>query len=324
MKKNIKLTILVFGGLLALSSCTKDENQEVFVGDSFSSERQQIINDLNALSYPVGFSDEDIKYPEYKNMDPDAYTDEKSTSSYFITGYYGYVDLGLSVDWATSNLNSVSPVNKQGTIEEKLAEIESEMGIEPMEKPSFANYTDNTYPIIMTYEEYLKAGNINELREAYAKYKHYCTQKTNAHDRAIADYNSEQYNNHQYLYNEGGVYYWARISQAQTEYQNFDAAPLDIAGNVNYDIATNVIGEGWSMPTKAQWQELLDKCTWEQHDKYYIVTGPSGKQIVLPRGWYLTSEKTSNKKVYVVALDNTKEIKTVGDDKHRVRAVHTK
>ncbi len=323
MKKNITFTFLALGGLLALSSCTEDKDQEVYVGDNFFTESQKIISEINALSYPVGFSDSDIEHPEYKNMDPEVYTDEKTTEDRGTKGYYGYVDLGLSVYWATSNLGSVSPVNKQSTIEEKLDEVESNMGIEPMEKPSFTNNADNTYPAIMTYEQYLKSLDINELYAAYNKYNNYCKQKTTAHDNTISFYNTEQYNNHQYLYANGEGYPWGGLSM--WDFLGTSTAPLDIAGNVEYDVATYILGEGWSMPTKAQWQELIDKCTWEQHDRYYIVTGPSGKQIVLARGWYHTSEQTSDKKVYDLVLKDTKEFKTFGyRDRQNVRAVHAK
>lgn len=38
---------------------------------------------------------------------------------------------------------------------------------------------------------------------------------------------------------------------------------MNIAGNAEFDVATHILGEGWSIPTKAQWQELMDKCKWE-------------------------------------------------------------
>lgn len=78
------------------------------------------------------------------------------------------------------------------------------------------------------------------------------------------------------------------------------------------------------MPTKAQWQELIDKCQWKKYDNYYVVTGPSGKSIVLPCAWYHTSEQTG-REVYNVYLYDSKEFKLGGfRDLFSIRPVHTK
>lgn len=99
---------------------------------------------------------------------------------------------------------------------------------------------------------------------------------------------------------------------------------MNIAGNKEFDVATHILGEGWSIPTKAQWQELIDKCKWEKQNNSYVVTGPSGKQIVLPIAWYHTSEQTG-REVYNFHLYDTKEFKLGGfRDLFYIRAVHTK
>lgn len=55
--------------------------------------------------------------------------------------------------------------------------------------------------------------------------------------------------------------------------------PLDDAAYVNW-------GGDWRMPTEAEWQELLDKCTWTWASRNDIngfkVTGPNGNWIFLP------------------------------------------
>ena len=48
-------------------------------------------------------------------------------------------------------------VNKQTSLDEMLQELEQEMNLQPMEKPSFTNKENSTYPAIMTYDEYLRA-----------------------------------------------------------------------------------------------------------------------------------------------------------------------
>lgn len=59
---------------------------------------------------------------------------------------------------------------------------------------------------------------------------------------------------------------------------------MNIAGT-KYDEVTTRLGDGWRMPTKAELQELIDKCKWTLYEKEgikgYIVTGPSGKSILL-------------------------------------------
>lgn len=55
---------------------------------------------------------------------------------------------------------------------------------------------------------------------------------------------------------------------------------------VDAPVATEAWGNGWSLPTKDEWQELIDKCSWSWTVRDGIggrlVTGPSGKSIFLP------------------------------------------
>ena len=195
MNKKYLFASMIFGGAMIFTSCSSDDN-EIFVGDNFFTDRQAIIDEINALTYPQGFTESDDKHPEYKNMDPEVYTDKKTTEGRGIEGYYGYVDLGLSVKWASSNLGSVSPVTEHKTLEQTLQELEDELGIKPMEKPSLTNNKNNTYPTTMSYEEYLRSMDIKALYSAYNRYNNYCMTKTSAHDNAIVRYNNTQYENH--------------------------------------------------------------------------------------------------------------------------------
>lgn len=62
----------------------------------------------------------------------------------------------------------------------------------------------------------------------------------------------------------------------------------DISGNSQYDAATANWGGTWRLPTKAELEELMDKCTWtwtwttKNRVKGYKVTGPNGNSIFLP------------------------------------------
>lgn len=56
------------------------------------------------------------------------------------------------------------------------------------------------------------------------------------------------------------------------------------------DAATVNWGKEWCMPSKAQFQELIDECQWEWKESDsalgYLVTGPNGKTIFLPAAGY--------------------------------------
>lgn len=316
MKKSFIYASIFAGCLLTFNSCTKDENLELYMGDNFYTDAQKMIDAINTLSYPTGFSPSDDEHPEYKNMDPEVYSDKKTTENRRIEGYYGYVDLGLSVKWATSNLGSVSPVNEQRTLEEIFQEIEEGMDLQPVDKPSFATDGSNTYPKTINYEDY------QNIKKVYNAYSSYCYGKTLAHDTAIEKYNRLQAENHQYLFARGDAYPWGGTSVR--DYIAINDAPANIAGNPEYDAATHILGDGWSIPTKEQWQELIDKCQWEEKGRDYIVTGPSGKQIVLPCLLYHTAERTDGGACYLI-LNDTKEFKfSKLNSPIYFRPVHTK
>ena len=57
------------------------------------------------------------------------------------------------------------------------------------------------------------------------------------------------------------------------------------------DAATVNLGGGWRTPTRKEWKELYEKCTWTWKTRNGVngmqVTGPNGKSIFLPAGgWY--------------------------------------
>ena len=63
----------------------------------------------------------------------------------------------------------------------------------------------------------------------------------------------------------------------------------NIAGT-GCDVARQAWGGGWKLPTKAQWGELKNRCTWtwttEGGHSGYKVTGPNGNSIFLPAAGY--------------------------------------
>ena len=70
-----------------------------------------------------------------------------------------------------------------------------------------------------------------------------------------------------------------------------DIPVYSIIGNAQYDPATANWGGSWKMPSKADVQELIDKCDWEFVGNGYKVTGPNGNSIFLPAAGYRFGEK---------------------------------
>lgn len=55
MNKKYLFASMIFGGAMIFTSCSSDDN-EIFVGDNFFTDRQAIIDEINALTYPQGFT----------------------------------------------------------------------------------------------------------------------------------------------------------------------------------------------------------------------------------------------------------------------------
>ena len=75
---------------------------------------------------------------------------------------------------------------------------------------------------------------------------------------------------------------------------------IDSEGNLTaqYDVATANWGGDWRMPTRAEYNELLNNCTWnwttQNSVKGYKVTGPSGASIFFPAAGYRYGSSLSN------------------------------
>lgn len=50
-----------------------------------------------------------------------------------------------------------------------------------------------------------------------------------------------------------------------------------------FDIAQVAWGDKWRLPTTQQVEELIEKCTWEEEQSYFKVTGKNGSSIFLPK-----------------------------------------
>ncbi len=67
--------------------------------------------------------------------------------------------------------------------------------------------------------------------------------------------------------------------------------PLTNISGTDYDICKYKWNSDWRLPTKAEWEELIERCQWtiatdvaNAQGTVYKVTGPNGKSILLPLG----------------------------------------
>ncbi len=103
----------------------------------------------------------------------------------------------------------------------------------------------------------------------------------------------------------GGYYGWADPTGLKTvddvnEYPS-TTRPTNIGGG-EYDIATQNLGEGWRLPTKAEFEELISKCQWERTTLNDIpgvkFSASNGNWIFLPYAGYRYKEPTFQQKQY--------------------------
>lgn len=73
----------------------------------------------------------------------------------------------------------------------------------------------------------------------------------------------------------------------------------DFSGVERYDAARANWGGSWRMPTRSEFEELIDNCTWTftsiGGNSGYIVEGPNGNTIFLPAAGYLNGQSKAKK-----------------------------
>lgn len=96
----------------------------------------------------------------------------------------------------------------------------------------------------------------------------------------------------------GDYYAWGETTTKRnytvSSYQYHNGSDyVNIGSNIcgtQYDVARAQWGGTWRMPTKAECQELINRCTWTWTTyngvKGYKVTGPNGNSIFLPAAGY--------------------------------------
>lgn len=104
---------------------------------------------------------------------------------------------------------------------------------------------------------------------------------------------------------ESGLYFaWGELtankeSWVKTTYEYYDEATgeyedlgTDITGT-EYDIAHEAMGGDWRMPTKDEWDELMNNCTWTSSTLNGVsgntVTAANGNSIFIPLAGYYSN-----------------------------------
>ena len=189
MNKNKILAPIIGCFILAMSSCVSDDEAEVYV----------TVKPGTGLDYPTTLAPED-NYVSF--LDEFIQTDMAP-----ITGYYaewkqkgGYVDLGLSVKWASFNLNQKETIDDKyvKTFEDIYEEVMHDMMLNPDKYSNSGLNTPNdsnkTYPYVMSYEDFCKNYNYNRPESVnkdydYRKYKEFCENMKKAYEKAVVIYN---------------------------------------------------------------------------------------------------------------------------------------
>lgn len=98
----------------------------------------------------------------------------------------------------------------------------------------------------------------------------------------------------------GGYFAWGELEEKSDysvdTYQYYDQANKayqfigDNISGTQYDVARTQWGDNWRMPTKEEFQELVDRCDWEWAKYNGVsgqkITGPNGNSIFLPAAGY--------------------------------------
>ena len=155
------------------------------------------------------------------------------------------------------------------------------------------SFTSNMTGLTENTVYYIRAYATNSYGTSYGSQKSFTTNgQINVHDFVDLGLPSE-------LTEYGNYYAWGEIEPKENYTQEncltWGQEIGDISGNPQYDAARANWGGTWRMPTKSEFEELIEECEWEwtsegENDRYidgYRVTGPNGNSIFLPAAGYM-------------------------------------
>lgn len=122
-----------------------------------------------------------------------------------------------------------------------------------------------------------------------------------------ARFDTERYKNRNY-------FSWGRVYSQSIYSTRLEDDVENISGNAKYDVATKLCGEGWRIPTKEEWEELLEHCTKEAeyHSPLTLTSKINGRTLILGAagcmasyghtsrgsGWYWTATSNGEREAY--------------------------
>ena len=104
------------------------------------------------------------------------------------------------------------------------------------------------------------------------------------------DIESDAYPEHDFI-DLGLSVNWATCNLG-SNYPFFRGTLYELSMEYQGDTATALWGKDWRMPTKEEFQELMDSCSWEfdNNNQGFIVTGRNGNSIFLPAGGFKSGD----------------------------------
>ncbi|MBQ9077839.1 MAG: DUF1566 domain-containing protein [Muribaculaceae bacterium] len=114
----------------------------------------------------------------------------------------------------------------------------------------------------------------------------------------------------------GDYYAWGEVDGKKNystgSYKYYNAGKYEVIGNLSssvHDAATFRWGGNWRIPSRDEFDELINKCTWEwfiyKGVNGYKVTGPNGNSIFLPAAGYKHGTTHDNPEAYGVYWTST-------------------
>ena len=105
------------------------------------------------------------------------------------------------------------------------------------------------------------------------------------------DIESDAYPEHDFI-DLGLSVNWATCNLG-SNYPFFRGTLYELSMEYQGDTATALWGKDWRMPTKEEFQELMDSCSWEfdNNNQGFIVTGRNGNSIFLPAGGFKSGDR---------------------------------
>lgn len=173
-------------------------------------------------------------------------------------GSHDYVDLGLSVLWATTNIGAATP--------EEYGDYFGSCMTDPMP----ANYMSLSYEEQNNWYQSHSPFYVNSMPIPGYMYHFYV--EAGGHEDELQAYEQQYYLNDRKRLGEMG--YWILPE---------------------HDAATVLWGDGWRMPTLSEYKELIEKTTRRSSGSIFVFSGSNGNTVTIPRaGCYSTYDGRFN------------------------------